>query len=75
MNIVFVEWVDSCYDHEWKRLKDVSDVAFCKSVGLLVKENKDEIVIAQSLSENGNASETIAIPKCSIKKKKIIYKV
>lgn len=51
MRKVTVKWVDSkSYGNEWLDKEDIDklDVVHCESVGFIVKEDKDKILLAQS---------------------------
>ena len=73
-----IDWEDACADGGWKRVQDVPQpkLLAVHSVGYLVSENKKAIVLAQQLSERGNYSDTITIPKtCITKKVKLKHEV
>ena len=71
MKVVYIEWLDSYGISGWHDY-DCLDVPACKSIGYLLEENKDKVVICQSYSEAGQKYSILAIPKCSIKKRKTI---
>ncbi len=79
---VHVEWVDSNSWNGWRgglAIKDeaINETLKCESVGLLIEESEDRIVMASSLSFSmdfvtqkelfQNLNGVMAIPKCSIK--------
>lgn len=77
MKMVLVDWVDSHSDGGWKPLSEIKKDALlkdrlnCQSVGYLILETKDFVLLAMSLTipmpkEEQNFTETMQIPKCSI---------
>lgn len=72
MNVYMVEWIDSESDHGWGKIKDSEiSTALCITIGFLVKENKDFIMMSHSWDkENDSINGTIQIPKVAIKKKR-----
>ena len=76
MQIVEVEWIDSCSDDGWMksdspRAKEHT-VSHCTSVGYLFKKAKEKICLVQNTSDTGSVGELMAIPRCAIKKLRII---
>lgn len=74
MKLYYIEWTDSSYNSGWKFNDDKScDVSpsIVKSVGWMIYDKKDYIVLAQSIDEETNA-ERLSIPKSLISKKRII---
>jgi|TARA_R110000787_G_scaffold285541_2_gene401526 hypothetical protein len=71
--LYYIEWTDPATEHAgWfelnKETLDKLEPVLCKSVGWLIKENKDYIVVAGSLIEKENmASCDVSIPKGLIK--------
>ena len=51
----------------WREIKDLAQFARgpfeCSSVGWLLKRNKKEIILAQTLSKSGLGTDTITIPR------------
>jgi hypothetical protein len=69
--IVQVLWLDSYAAHGWEnrteRLKgNMAKAGVCQSVGFLVEESDDRIVLAESVSANDNVGCTTAITRSSI---------
>jgi len=67
--LVLVTWNDAAVFHGWKPIEDLTKVVTDKiqSVGFLIQENEDFIVLAMGLSENENekvvlGTEALAIP-------------
>ena len=71
---VLVKWVDSARNMDWGLYEDVNEVPIeCESVGYLIKEKFDYIVVALSIAyEPLKVCQTMTIPKCSIKEIKIL---
>ena len=73
--VLYVEWVDALVDSGWEKFDKVSDIHKCQSVGFLVRETDNSIILAAAVSEDTDGKEanaTIAIPKAWIKKKRRI---
>ena len=73
-----IDWEDAHADGGWKRVEDIQSprLLIIHSVGYHVAENKKAVVLAQQLSEKGNYSDTITIPKnCITKKVKLKHQV
>lgn len=73
MQIVAVDWVDSARPvAEWRYLSDAPELAavVCRSVGWIVGENEQILMLAPNLGDIGGESEQgcgfIRIPKVSI---------
>lgn len=70
MKLVLVEWVDSkfsapgwaCHEHMGEL-----NVTLAVTVGFIIKETEDKIVVCQNTSENDRALG-IAIPRLAIKR-------
>jgi len=74
MKALLVEWIDSASDHGWEKIKD-SEIEHesCITLGFLVKESEDFIMIAHSIDQaNDSANGRIQIPKVAIKSRKVI---
>lgn len=67
--LMYVEWVDAVADVGWDDEPEKVSVHLIKSVGWLVKDNKNEIVLAADYSD-GDTNRRIAIPKSWIRNKK-----
>lgn len=70
--LVKIIWVDSNgYTDVWSKV-DVYDDEYCMSqlncvtVGFVLNQNKTTITVAGSLSNTGQASGVMTIPRCSI---------
>ncbi len=71
--MVEVEWVDSCVNGGWRMRQEyldavVSGVSHCRTVGYLLRSNRSEVIVMQSLNDHGGAADSMTIPKCSVKK-------
>lgn len=67
--LMYVEWVDAVADVGWDDDPEKVGISLIKSVGWLVKENKNEIVLAADYSD-GDTNRRMAIPKAWIRNKK-----
>ena len=71
---VEVEWDDSCSNNGWQCADTAKShsTAQCRTVSYLVKSSKKSITLVQSLSNTGNISELMAIPRGCIKSIKVL---
>jgi len=71
----YIEWEDhvSHADSGWKSKKDVSglDVAVCKTVGFVIKENQKAVTLVGSLAESDVDGEIVIIKSCIKKRERI----
>lgn len=76
MKIVEVEWLDSQMSSGWRHKDTIEEVfgkttCLCASIGYLVLEDEDKIMLAQNLGDwfegDTQACNTMIIPRCSIK--------
>lgn len=51
------------YSNLWVAKDGEDEVAHCKSVGYLVKKDREKIVIAQSLAQDGDVMNKFVIPR------------
>ena len=67
MNLVIVEWLDSSARSGWRSRDYLQDAhpAKCVSVGI-ARSKEDCVNITQSISDAGDISEVVSIPRCSI---------
>lgn len=68
--IRLVEWVDSASQNGWGTLSELGHhgVSFCRSVGFVVRDGGDEVLLAQSEDyRHGNWGDVIAIPVVAIR--------
>ena len=70
MKLVYIEWVDATTSDGWEKF-DIHQhgIDYCKSVGWLLHEDKQQIVMASTVSDN-QTNQRIAIPKAWIKKRR-----
>lgn len=65
--IVDILWVDSVGASHWEKKYYLDDASMhCRSVGFLVSENEDSIVVSCSLGFCGDCNAPLKIPKVSI---------
>lgn len=69
--LMYVEWVDAVADVGWDDEPEKTSISIIKSVGWLVKDTKEEIVLAADYSE-GDTNRRMAIPKAWVRNKKTI---
>ena len=70
--MVHVEWVDSNSCTDWEEHHEARDlpVATCHTVGMLVRDEPDRVVVATNYdATNDRSSQTIAIPKGCISRR------
>lgn len=74
--IVLIEWVDSYSVYEqWDFLKDLKEpeIIKCKSVGFIIKETDESILIMPHISGDNEAGKGgICIPKLAIIKRIVL---
>ena len=72
--VTFIEWEDHFASKGgWALKDDIKDSAMLNtSVGFLLKENKDVVVLALSRGENGLAGECITLLKKCITKRVVL---
>lgn len=77
MNIELIEW----YDHHtsnngWRNEINPTcfDLVICKTTGFIVKETKTTIMLAHSVSEEGDVNQCMTIGKKLIISRKILKK-
>ena len=74
-NLYRVDWIDAHSNGGWSLPKDINIKPLkVNSVGWLIKDTKDYIVLAQNMSSSGNCADRIHIPKKWIQKKRKITK-
>ena len=71
-----ITWRDASCSNGWKPFDKITDHDLChyevKTVGYLVRENKDYYLLAQSMSNHDNVDNRFQIPKKWIVRKKRI---
>lgn len=81
MRLVLVEWLDSHAGRGWQdldRLERAAEPLYCRSVGWVIRENKDCKVLVPHLSGEKNGNTTLqgcgdlTIPTASIVKTTIL---
>jgi hypothetical protein len=73
MKIVEIQWVDSTAEVDvWEQKDDYSrELEPIKTIGYLIEQDKDKVIICQSVSDS-QYGQTFRIPKGCIKKIKTI---
>ena len=61
--IVYIQWCDAEADNAWKDIKEICKIKECKSAGILVYEDEDQIVLSNTLASDSDVTGDIAIPK------------
>jgi hypothetical protein len=75
LKLLYVEWADhwSGKDSAWYFIEDLElEPLICRSVGWLVAETKDVLVLSATLDPNGKTGQRMNILKSCIKKRRII---
>ena len=73
-----IVWEDHFSTDDWKDHKDedIANTIFITSIGYLLKENRQRVVLVQNINnENNQVSGTITILKRTIKKRTIVREV
>ena len=71
MKLVYLEWEDAATTRGWSHHDD-NGLMLIRSVGWLLKQNKQFLTLTTSESKEGRVLDAIAIPKHSITKFKIL---
>ncbi len=58
-----VEWIDSTNRGGWQEAGKDLDLSKCITVGFLVKDNDERVVIASSIDDNDEIANLTAIPR------------
>jgi hypothetical protein len=78
MKLVLIEWVDSHSGRGWQdrsRIEECAQLLRCKSVGWIVSETKEVIVIVPHVSGGDTMLQglgDLVIPKCAITKRRYL---
>ena len=74
MKAIYIEWNDACTSEGWLNAEeDAFNTSKIITVGFLVEENSEQIVISASHSETtGNVLSVTVIPKGWIRKRRNI---
>ena len=71
LRMVRVEWVDSAGLNKWQTRQaclDDGSVVVCVSIGFLLRSNRIEVTLVQSLADElGNVNGSFSIPRGCIK--------
>jgi len=74
--VIVVEWIDICTLSAWQSAGEVFyQPAKCVSVGVEMLSSREGIVIAQSLTANGDAADCTSIPRKVIQRVKVVGRV
>lgn len=77
MNFPLLEilWDDAATSHGWEQANDIKpEVEIAVTVGFLVKETAEHVVIASTVGEDGSCNGRIQVPKKMIRKRRTIRK-
>ncbi len=83
LRVVLVDWLDSAGQAHWiseSRAKEMN-LSHCTSVGFLMRDDAEQLVLAQSIDPPGigeelmNVNHVLAIPKIAVTYVCEIYKV
>lgn len=73
---VYIEWIDSTAIRGWNHKSalndDLAEPSKICSVGYLVLDQPNYVLISTSLSANGSIMDPLSIPKCAIIKQHTI---
>lgn len=75
MRVEFIQWYDASSDHGWQETKDVTPhKALTYSVGFVVKETKQAIVLANTWDQESETCNCImTIPIGMIKRRRVMW--
>lgn len=64
---IYVEWIDADYEYESETFADSPDLPVCRTIGFLVKETDDSVVVIQDRFDDKGRAVT-RIPKRMIER-------
>ena len=69
-SLMMVEWVDSCTSSEWQDVGEAVKVPplLCRTVGWVVRNDRTQVNLVQSLNGQGAVGATWVIPKSCVRK-------
>jgi hypothetical protein len=67
---VEVDWVDSTSRGRWATKTSYLDCRLlrCRTAGYLLVKNREKIIVVQSLCDNGDMTDSMAIPRSCVTK-------
>jgi hypothetical protein len=75
--LVYIRWADSAgmSESHWRSLDQIPEIEICHTVGFLIKETEDSVVVLSTISEAGFYTGDIAIYKgCILEREEISRK-
>ena len=73
LKTIYVRWHDSTSWTRWRALPlDDTELCVIETVGILIEEHKDRVVIAHSVSDADHCDGVLAIPKSAILHRRFI---
>jgi hypothetical protein len=71
MPLVLVEWLDSNGTHTWESYDTMlascrSAGLLCQSVGWVLLDAPDRLVLVPNLAETGSVQDAMTIPRCAV---------
>jgi hypothetical protein len=66
--LVIVTWLDSCLHEGWGAYDPTSGLSTCHTSGFLMRKTRQEVAVAQSISNDGNIDALMVIPRGCIKR-------
>lgn len=72
--LVEVTWLDACSCHGWQLASDArkDKVIECKTVGRLVRKDRNVVAVVQTVHEDGKVSENWVIPRACVKRIRVL---
>ena len=64
-----VTWIDSCHHSGWKEREKIGDcnITKCCTIGVLVRDEPTQVVLAMSKADTGELADFMAIPRVAVK--------
>lgn len=75
LKVIVVHWRDAATNSRWLEDATKHTLADVVSAGFLVNEDETIVRVALNHNEDGDFADIIAIPRCQIVKRKILYKI
>jgi hypothetical protein len=72
--IVEITWEDIASHQGWSPLSEhlAAGTALCFSVGYLIRKDKKQVTILQSVCQDGDVTESLCIPRAVIQRIRIL---
>lgn len=77
-DIVKIEWRDAFSESNWTRIKRITDEDIvpvnCVTIGYRIKEDKEHVLISGTVSDCGDTTGMMCVPKGMVRSIRILHK-